>query len=321
MSQNILQEISKIGMIPVLNIDKLHRALPLADALQRGGLPLMEVMFRTDVAASCIKEIAKSRPDFLIGAGTILTEDQAKLAVDCGAKFLVAPGFNPKVVKCAQQLQVPIVPGCVSPTEVEAALDLGVKVLKFFPAVQNGGVPAMGLLAGPYRDITFVPTGDLDKKLAFEYLSFNKVAAAGGDFMLKYEDIHSDNYEKIEKDVAETIDLYFNFHVAHVGMNESSEDKAFDLASCLGKCLSKDVVKMQNSTFVGSLIEVMHKPFYHEKGHIAIGTRDATRAYHYLKRKGVEFIEDSVFLNDQGRVTAAYIKEDFAGFALHLMQD
>lgn len=317
----VLKEIAEIGMIPVLNIDKLERAIPLAKALKAGGLPLMEVMFRTPVAADCIKEISANMPDFIIGAGTILSEEQAQKAIDAGAKFLVSPGFNPKVVKFAVSKNIPIVPGCVSPTEVEAALDLGVKVLKFFPAVQCGGVPAMRLLSGPYPDVTFVPTGDLDKPLAYEYLGFNKVAAAGGDFMLKYEDIHSDNYEKITSDVAETISKYLNFHIAHVGMNASSNDEAGDLASRLSKTLFKEVLPNPVSTFVGSLVEVMHKPFYHERGHVAIGTRDATRAYHFLKRNGVEFIEDTITRTPNGQIICAYIKEDFNGFALHLLQD
>ena len=318
---NVLEQISNIGMIPVISIDKEERALPLADALVKGWLPLMEVMFRTEAAAGSIAKIAKERPDFLIGAGTVLSIDQAKQAIDCGAKFLVAPGFNPKVVSYAISKNIPFVPGCVTPTEVEAALDLGVTTLKFFPAVENGGVPAMRLLSGPYPKVKFVPTGDLNRALSTEYLQFYKVAATGGDFMLKYEDIHNDNYEKIAHDVEETINEYLNFHIKHVGLNSESCDGAKQTADRLAKTLKLKVNEFSSSTFAGDLFEVMHKPFYYEKGHIAVGTRDATRAYHYLKRCGVEFIEESVSVDANNRIIAAYLKENFNGFALHLLQD
>lgn len=321
MNNQILTEIANIGMIPVLSIDKAERAIPLAKALKKGGLPLMEVMFRTAAAAESIKLIADTMPDFIIGAGTILTVEQAEKAVECGAKFLVSPGFNPEVCKAAIKLGVPIVPGCVSPTEVEAARVLGLHVLKFFPAVENGGVSAMRLLSGPYPDVRFVPTGDLTRVLCKEYLAFHKVAAAGGDFMLSYADIHSDNYEKIASDVEDTILGYLNFHISHMGMNANSKDESISLANKLSSVLKVSTHEYEKSAFAGKLFEIMYEPFYHEKGHIAIGTADATRAYYYLKRCGVEFIEDTVSRDTNGNVIAAYLKENFSGFALHLLQD
>ncbi len=321
MTTQILDEIAKIGMIPVLSIDKEERALPLAQALKKGGLPLMEVMFRTDAAAGSIRRISEQIPDFLVGAGTVLTDEQARHAVACGAKYIVSPGFNPEVCKAAIELNVPIVPGCTSPTEVEAARVLGLHVLKFFPAVENGGVSAMRLLSGPYPDVSFVPTGDLTRALCSEYLAFGKVAAAGGDFMLSYDDIHSDNYEKIASDVQDTILGYLNFHIAHMGMNANDKDSALSLSGRLASALHLNVCAGNKSAFAGKLFEVMYEPFYHEKGHVAIGTFDATRAYYYLKRCGVEFYEDTVSRDAAGRIIAAYMKEDFAGFALHLLQD
>ncbi len=321
MTTQILDEIVKIGMIPVLSIDKAERALPLAQALKKGGLPLMEVMFRTDAAAESIRRISEKMPDFLVGAGTVLTVEQARQAVACGAKFLVSPGFNPEVCKAAIELNVPIVPGCTSPTEVEAARVLGLHVLKFFPAVENGGVSAMRLLSGPYPDVRFVPTGDLTRALCSEYLAFGKVAAAGGDFMLSYDDIHSDNYEKIAADVEDTVLGYLNFHIAHMGMNANDQDSALSMSKRLASALHLKVRAGNKSTFAGKLFEVMYEPFYHEKGHVAIGTSDATRAYYYLKRCGVEFYEDTVSRDTSGKIIAAYMKEDFSGFALHLLQD
>lgn len=321
MAYDLLTQIGHIGMIPVLNIDKVERAIPLAQALAKGGLPLMEVMFRTDAAADSIKAIACEMPDFIIGAGTVLTVDQAMRAVDSGAQFLVSPGFNPKVVEWAVDHKMPIVPGTVTPTEVEAARVLGVNVLKFFPAVQQGGVPAMKLLSGPYPDVRWVPTGDMTRPLATEYLQFNKVAATGGDFMLKYDDIHSDNYEKITRDVEETILGYLNFHMARFGFSSADKSSASTLASRLGTVFHQSTDEIDGSAFAGSLFECLYKNGIGRNGDIAVGTRDATRAYYYLQRCGVEFAEDTVETFEDGRIASIYLKEDFEDFAIRLVQD
>ena len=321
MAYDLLTQIAHIGMIPVLNIDKVERAIPLAKALTKGGLPLMEVMFRTDAAADSIKAIACELPDFIIGAGTVLTVDQAMRAVDSGAQFLVAPGFNPKVVEWAVDHKMPIVPGTVTPTEVEAARALGVHVLKFFPAVQQGGVPAMGLLSGPYPDVRWVPTGDMTRPLATEYLQFNKVAATGGDFMLKYDDIHADNYEKITHDVEETILDYLNFHMARFGFNTADKSSADTLVSRLSEVFHQKTSQIDGSSFSGSIFECLYKNGIGRNGDLAVGTRDATRAYYYLKRCGVEFAEDTVETFEDGRITSIYLKDDFEDFAIRLVQD
>ncbi len=292
MTTDILTEIDHIGMIPVLSIDRKERALPLARALQQGGLPLMEVMFRTEAAADSIRQIAREMPDFLVGAGTVLTVDQAQQAIDCGAKFLVAPGFNLRVVKFAVDAGVPMVPGCISPTEVELARDLGLKVLKFFPAVESGGRKAMGLLSGPYPDVRFVPTGDLTRDLVREYLPFEKVAACGGDFMLSYADIYADNYQKIAQDTHETIQEYLNFQVMIAGGVDNSA----------------------LSTLLGSSLQPADD-------HV-IGTRDVERAFYYLKRSGVNLDEGDVLRRSAfGRITAFKLKEKQSGFDIIVSSD
>ncbi len=321
MTSDVLTEIAHIGMIPVLTIDKKERAIPLAKALAKGGLPLMEVMFRTEAAAESVKIIAHELPDFLIGAGTVLSIEQAERAVDYGAKFLVAPGFNPKVVKWAVDHKVPIVPGTVTPTEVDAAREMGVHVLKFFPAVQQGGVPAMGLLSGPYSDVRWVPTGDLTRPLANEYLQFNKVAAAGGDFMLKYADIHSDNYAKITADTEETILGYLNFHVARFGFSSADKASASSLSDRLCAVFHQKTGEIEGSTFAGALFECLYSNAVSSRGEIAVGTRDVTRAYYYLKRCGIEFSEDTVDYFEDGRIATIYLKEKFDDFAIRLVQD
>ena len=293
----VLKEIASYGMIPVLSIDKASRAVPLARALQKGGLPLMEVMFRTDAAAESIRLIAQNVPGFTVGAGTVLTVEQAERAIAAGAVFLVAPGFNPRVCEYAISRNVPIVPGCVSPSEVDAARCLGLKVLKFFPAVQNGGVGAMKLLSGPYPDITFVPTGDLDRPLAYEYLSFRRVDAAGGDFMLKYEDIYADNYAKIERDVSETVSDYLRLRLRRVEIGGAGAEARPSLFPEL----------LAFSGEPGSTVE--------------LSTRDLPRACWHFKRRGAVFEEESAQYAADGTLSAIRFKDSRGGLRVYLVQE
>lgn len=321
MNSDVLQKVDDIGLLPVITIDKAQRAVPLAKALKDGGLPVMEVMFRSADSAECIKRITKEIPDFICGAGTILTVEQAHAAVESRAKFLVAPGFDPEVVAEASKLGVPMIPGCTNPTDFGRARKMGCKVIKFFPSIQYGGVKTMELIGGPFPDIRFVPTGDLLCDDAFEFLSFYKVAAAGGDYMLKYDDIYNDRYEKIKDDTQKTVLTYLNFHIAHVGVNARSADEAGKFTRDFASIFNTQVHEGKNSFMAGALFEAMKTPYYYENGHIAVGTRDARRAYHYLKRRGYEFIEDTVTHDDKGRIICAYLKKPVAGFAVHLLQD
>lgn len=314
---DVLKEIARIGMIPVLSIDQSSRALPLARALSAGGLPLMEVMFRTEAAAECIALIARHMPDFLVGAGTVLSVEQAQQAVDCGARFLVAPGFNPELVRWARQRDIPIVPGCVSPSEVDAARLLGLKVLKFFPAVENGGVRAMELLSGPFPEISFVPTGDLTLPLAVDYLSCRKVAAAGGDFMLSYADIYADHYPQITASVRQALATYFNFHLKYIAVQAADALPAAQQAAVL----------LQDFNIATPADEALLRQLPPDtapaagRGLIAVGTRDAERAYYYLRRCGLDFAADSLCRSADGRLLSARLKLNFHDFALQLMQD
>lgn len=316
-----LEKIAELGMLPVISIEHADDAVPLAKALSDGGLPFMEVMFRTEAAAESIRRIAQEMPDFVIGAGTVLSIEQVKIAVQAGAQFIVAPGLNPEVASYCVQQGIPMVPGCDTPTEIEAAMKIGLTTLKFFPSIQLGGVAAMKLLSGPYPKVRFVPTGDLDRAKAYEFLSFFKVSAAGGDFMLSYDDIHNRRFDVIRQSVEDTILGYLDFHIKHVGMNCEDAGAAETLSGLLSRTLTLIEHPKEKCIFAGTLFEVMKMPFHGEKGHIAIGTADAERAYHYLKNKGVCFDEDTLECDANGRVRFVYLSGDFGGFALHLLQD
>jgi 2-dehydro-3-deoxyphosphogluconate aldolase/(4S)-4-hydroxy-2-oxoglutarate aldolase len=185
-SNPILDQVGRLGIVPILSIDDAADAGPLADALVAGGLPLLEITFRTDAAEAAIRTLAR-RTDLLLGAGTVLNPDTAKRAVDAGAKFLVTPGFNPRTVRWAMDNQVPILPGTSSPTDLEMAVDHGVTAVKFFPAEALGGVKTLKVLAGPFGMMRFVPTGGITAEAMGSYLAFNKVLAVGGSWMATKE--------------------------------------------------------------------------------------------------------------------------------------
>ena len=185
-ANSVLERVGKLGIVPIVSIDDAADAGPLADALIAGGLPLLEITFRTEAAEAAIRTLSR-RSDLLLGAGTVLNPDTAKRAVDAGAKFLVTPGFNPKTVRWAVDNGIPILPGTSSPTDLEMAVDHGVTAVKFFPAEALGGVKTLKVLAGPFGMMRFVPTGGITAEAMGSYLAFPKVLAAGGSWMATKE--------------------------------------------------------------------------------------------------------------------------------------
>jgi 2-dehydro-3-deoxyphosphogluconate aldolase/(4S)-4-hydroxy-2-oxoglutarate aldolase len=198
---DLYAKIGDLGVIPVVAIDSVDAALPLADALCEGGLPVAEITFRTDAAAEVINAIATKRPEMLVGAGTILTAENLQRAADCGASFGVAPGCNPSVVRKACELNFAFSPGVMTPTDVECALALGVEVLKFFPAGAAGGVNMIKSLAAPYAHtgVRFIPTGGVNQGNLAEYLALSSVVAVGGTWVAKRADVSAGNWSGIAK--------------------------------------------------------------------------------------------------------------------------
>ena len=198
-NKTVRDQLHSLGVVPVIAIDDAKEALGLADALIAGGLPVAEITFRTMAAADVIKTITKQRPQMLVGAGTILSEDNLFLAKECGAQFIVAPGFNPAIVKKAMQLDIPIMPGVMTPTEAEQALALGCHVLKFFPAELGGGVKMLNALSAPYRHtgVSFMPTGGVSINNLKSYLELDTVMAVGGTWLAKKEDIADHRWDII----------------------------------------------------------------------------------------------------------------------------
>ena len=315
----ILDQIGELGIVPVVKIEKAEDALPLGRALLDGDLPIAEITFRTSAAEDSIKILTKDLPNLLVGAGTILTVEQAKKAISAGAKFIVSPGFNPKVVDYCIENNIPVTPGINNPTQIEMALERGIKVVKFFPAEASGGLSLLKSMSAPYTGIKFIPTGGINQNNLCSYLSDNKVLACGGSWMVRPDLISSGNFAEITRLTKEAISTMLSFEFAHLGINEESKDKALNSANLLSRLFYFPIKDGTSSFFAGSGFEIIKNRFLGEHGHIAIATNDIYRAIAYLKKKDISVLPETAKEKD-GKLKAIYIAQEVSGFAIHLLQ-
>jgi 2-dehydro-3-deoxyphosphogluconate aldolase/(4S)-4-hydroxy-2-oxoglutarate aldolase len=204
---NIIERAREIGIIPVVSFPKLEDALPLAEALLEGGLPCAEITFRTAAAPEAIARIRSRFPEIFLGAGTVLTIEQAETAIGAGVEFIVSPGANPTVVDHCLSKGVTIFPGVCTPTEIEMVLSKGVDVVKFFPAEPMGGVEFLRAICAPYRNVRFIPTGGIDTKNIGQYLALPQVVACGGSWMVKPELFETGDFAKVKQLAREAVAL------------------------------------------------------------------------------------------------------------------
>jgi len=316
----ILKQIGDYGIVPVVKIDDAKDAVPLAKALIDGGLPVAEITFRTAAAEEAIRNITKEYPEILVGAGTVLSVDQVKKAVNAGAKFIVSPGFNPEVVKYCVENDIPITPGCSNPTDIEMALSFGLDVVKFFPAESFGGINTLKAISAPYGMVKFIPTGGISAKNLNDYLSFNKVLACGGSWMVKDELIKSGKFDEITRLTREAVDIMLGFDIAHIGINSPDENTYNETSDKLAKIFNFTRKEGEVSSFVGTIFEVMKGVGRGQNGHIAVKTNSVSRAISYLTRNGIEVDMDTIKTLPSGQPVFVYLKDEFAGFAIHLVQ-
>jgi 2-dehydro-3-deoxyphosphogluconate aldolase/(4S)-4-hydroxy-2-oxoglutarate aldolase len=208
--QTILEELGEIGIVPVIKIDDAEKAVPLAKALAAGGIPCAEVTFRTPAAEEALRRINATVPGVLLGAGTVLTTDQVDRAIDAGAKFIVSPGFNPKVVGHCIKHGIVIVPGCSTPTDIEQALEFGRGVVKYFPAEQAGGLEYIKALAAPYSQVRFMPTGGINRNNIAQYIAYDRILACGGSWMAPPDLITAGDFDRITTLCKEAVQLVRN---------------------------------------------------------------------------------------------------------------
>jgi len=204
---DLLKKLGSLKIIPVIAIEEKDKAIPLANALMKGGLPVAEITFRTSAAADVLTILRKEKPQMLLGAGTVLTVDNLKKAIDCGASFAVAPGLNQNVVETAQKMNFPFFPGVMTPSEVEKSLNLGCSILKFFPAEAAGGIKLLKSLEAPYghMGLQFIPTGGITLQNMSDYLSVSSVLAVGGTWIAKKEHISNGDWLKISSNCREGV--------------------------------------------------------------------------------------------------------------------
>ena len=318
---NIMNELYSIGLIPVIKIENAEDAVPLAKALIDGGLPAAEITFRTASAAEAIKNISEAYPDMLIGAGTVLTTEQVDKAIAAGAKFLVSPGLNPKVTSYALSKGVPMLPGCSNPSDVEAALELGLSTVKFFPAEAAGGLKMLKAMAAPYGSLKFMPTGGISADNLLEYLKFGKIVACGGSFMVKDELVRDKKWDEITALTKNAVKVMLGLEFTHMGINNENKEEATKAAKLFELMFGLPCRETSKSTFAGDSFEFMHGKGPGRCGHIGIRTNFVDRAIAYFSRMGFEFDEGSITYDDKtGKPKFVYFKDEIAGFAVHLVQ-
>lgn len=205
--KSMAEQFQEMAVVPVVVLNDAKDALPLAEALVEGGLPCAEVTFRTDAAEESIRLMSEKYPDMLVGAGTVLTIDQVNRAVGAGAKFIVSPGFDPEIVDYCIEKEIPVFPGCITPSEVAQAVKRGLRVVKFFPAEQFGGVATIKALAAPYTMVKFMPTGGVSTKNLKDYLGCDKILCCGGSWMVKGDLIKAGEFDKIREMTKEAVAL------------------------------------------------------------------------------------------------------------------
>ncbi len=246
---DILQRLSNAAIIPVAVIDDAKDAVPTARALLAGGIDVMEITFRTAAAPYAIKAVADNCPDMLVGAGTVITLEQCQKAVEMGAKFIVAPGFDAKVVKWCIDSGVTITPGCVTSSEIMAAMKMGLNVVKFFPANIYGGLSAMKALSGPFGGIKFIPTGGINAQNVGEYISAPFIHAVGGSWICQKADIAAGNFEKITSLCAESRQNLLGHEVGHVNISAEDTNASQNVFNTSGTTVGLTAKKNNDSSY------------------------------------------------------------------------
>lgn len=316
---HVINRLRNAGVVPVVVLENAANAVPAAQAMLEGGVDVMEITLRTPVAIEAIRAVSQQCPDILVGAGTVLSEEQARAAVEAGAQFIVSPGFDEQVVDYCLKRGITVIPGCVTPTEITRALAKGLHVLKFFPANVYGGLPALKALAAPFGNIRFIPTGGIGAGNLSEYVAEPFVHAVGGSWLCAKADISAGNYARITALCKEARGTVLGYCFAHMGINTPGEDAALELCGQLGNMFGFETRQGGSSIFSSTSIEVMKSRYRGQCGHIAIWTNDIDRAIADLAQKG--YVVDIECAKYKGTaMIAVYLKDEIGGFAVHLLQ-
>ena len=316
---DVLSRLAAAGVVPVVVLDNAADAVPTAKAMVAGGIDVMEITFRTAAAADSIRAVAAEVPEMLVGAGTVLNLEQCKLAVEGGAKFIVSPGYDEETVAWCVENGVAVTPGCVTPTEIMAALKHGLKVVKFFPANVYGGLNAIKALSGPFVGLKFIPTGGVNQQNLGEFVSNPSIHAVGGSWVCPKADIAAHNFDKITQLCAEARRGVMGFELAHVGINCESADESLAVCEELEKAFDFEVKTGNSSNFASTGVEVMKSVYLGKNGHLAVRTNKIETAIAELTKRGFAVDMDTAKYKGD-RMVAVYLKNEIGGFAVHLLQ-
>ena len=319
-NKKFLEQLECTGIVPVIKLENTADAVNLAKALYDGGIHCAEVTFRAEGADKVISDMVKAYPDMLVGAGTVLTTEQCDRAIEAGAKFCVAPGLNPKVVKHCLDKGVPFAPGVANGSQIEQAMELGLDFVKFFPAEQAGGLPYIKAISAPYSSMKFMPTGGVNENNLNTYLSFKKIVCCGGSWIVPDNLVKAGKWEEITALCRAAVNKMLGYTIAHIGINCENEEEAKDVSSKFANMFGWEQKVGNSSVFSGSLVECMKSPFKGAMGHIAVSTNSVRRAVYQLKHQGVEADMSTAKYDADGRMTVVYLKDEFGGFAVHLVE-
>ena len=308
-----------LGIVPVVKIDDADKAEALAGAMCRGGINCAEVTFRTDAAEEAIRRMTKAYPEMVVGAGTVLNPETAERAVKAGASFIVSPGLDEATVKWCQEHKVPVTPGVCTASEVQKGVNMGLKVLKFFPAESSGGVKMLKDLGGPFTSVKFMTTGGINTENLADYAKASNVLAVGGSWMVKADLINNDKWDEIENLCREAVMKMQGFELAHFGINASGKD---DGEAMTKKFSSFGMVPSETSKgyFMDKTIEIMNQNGPGTHGHIGYKVNNIERTMAYVKKLGYTINESSFTYDAKGKVKFFYVNEEIGGFAVHFIQ-
>ena len=313
--------LGKYGLIPVVVINHADQALPTAEALAAGGLPVMEITLRTSAALEAIRRVHEAYPEYILGAGTVLTKEQCEAALSAGASYIVSPGLNEGIIHLCQSKGVSVLPGCATPSEIDRGLAMGLHVFKFFPASVYGGVAGCKALYGPYAvaNVRFVPTGGIHLESLDDYADKPFIHAVGGGWLADQKAIQAGDYTRITANAKCAIDRLLGFEVAHVGVNSPDAMTAERLCDVFSQAFGFEKKAGNSSYFAGKGVELLKAPGRGAMGHIAVRTTNVERAVFYLAKRGFAVDEGSA-RGKNGEKTSVYLQDEIGGFAVHLLK-
>lgn len=309
---DVFKRIESIGVLPVVKITSAGDSENLAASLLAGDLPAVEITFRTDAAAESIARIRKKFPDMLIGAGTVLTPDQVDSAVDAGAEFIVAPGFNPRIAVYCAKLEIPYIPGVNSPSQIELAMEHGLNVFKFFPAEAMGGIKMLKSLAGPYPGLRFIPTGGISPDNLLGYLSLPSVLACGGSWISPSAMIAEGRFDDIAKIASRTVSDILGFHLSGVSLGSTDQNAAEPVLDFFASTFLLNKNETANTFNAGAMIEIEKKKQNYSTG-LILKVNSILRVKAFLDRKKVGYIQ-----NEEKEII---LDERKSGFVIKLRQE